>query len=343
MADPRFYDNRGPFTLGAVCEQGAIAVPQGANTAAQIFDVAGLREAGPPHLSFFDSPRAAAAYRTTQAGWCLTGAKAPDAPKTVTRIVCASPARAFAGVARLFYPENELDIRIQDKAIHPSAKIGQGVAIGPGAVIGPGAELGDGSRIGANAVIGRGVAVGRGCEIGPNAYVAFAHIGDGVVIQPGVVIGGSGFGFSAGADGYLKLPQLGRVIVQDKVEIGANSTIDRGALGATVIGEGTKIDNLIQIGHNTRMGRHCIVVSKSGISGSVIIGDRVILGAMAGVADHVTIGDGAQLAAMSGVTHDLEGGRAYGGFPARPIGEWRRERVTLARLLARENKRTKDE
>src|SRR5262249_11175970 len=156
-------------------------------------------------------------------------------------------------------------------------------------------------HIGAHAVIGRGVTIGRRAQIASHAVIAFSYLGDDIVVQAGVKLGGSGFGFASGADGHMKIPQLGRVIVQDHVEIGANSTIDRGALGDTVIGEGKKIDNLVQIGHNTKIGRHCILAGQVGVSGSVVLGDFVIVGGMAGIADHVTIGDRARLAGLAGV------------------------------------------
>ena len=263
------------------------------------------------------------------------------APAETVLIPCGSVGHAFAAVASLFYPEHELDIRTQDVAIHPSAQLGQGVTLAPGVVIGPHAEVGDKTRIGANAAVGRGVTIGRSCEIGPQVSISFAHLGDNVVVQPGVVIGGTGFGFASSPEGHVKIPQLGRVIVQDRVEIGANSTIDRGALSDTLIGEGTKIDNLVQIGHNTVFGRHCIVAGQAGISGSVVLGDFVIVGGMAGIADHVTVGDRARLAALSGVTRDLDGGRDYGGIPARFVRDWHREILSLARLA--KSKRTKDE
>jgi len=333
MADPRFYDNRGPFRLSQLCEMAGLSCPEGADTDARIYDVAGLAEAGPPHLSFYDGRRAKAEFLATKAGWCLVAKKAyEEAPKGAVLVSAGQVARAFAAIARRFYPEHELDVRAQEQAIHPTARLGDGVVLGPGVVVGPGAEIGEHAHIGAHAVIGRGVTIGRRAQIASHAVIAFAYLGDDVVVQAGAMIGGSGFGFASGPDGHMKIPQLGRVIVQDHVEIGANSTIDRGALGDTVIGEGTKIDNLVQIGHNTKVGRHCVVAGQAGISGSVVLGDFVIVGGMAGIADHVRIGDRARLAGLAGVAQDLEGGRDYGGIPARPIREWHRENALIAGL-----------
>ena len=273
MADPRFYDNRGPFRLAELCAHAGLACPQGADEGALIYDVAGLAQAGPPHLSFYDGRRGKSEFLATKAGWCLAGGRLREvAPEATVLISAGSVGRAFAAIAGRFYPEHELDIRPQEAAVHPSAQVGQGVVLAPGVVVGPNAEIGDGARIGAYSVIGRGVTVGRRAEIGSHAAIAFAHLGDDVLIQPGVKIGGSGFGYSSGADGHIKMPHLGRVIVQDRVEIGANSTMDRGALGDTVIGEGTKIDNLVQIGHNTMMGRHCVLAGQAGTSGQRGVG-----------------------------------------------------------------------
>ena len=342
MADPRFYDNRGPFTLAELCAGAKLPVPDGVDAKARIFDVAGLTHAGPPHLSFFDTARAKGDFLLTKAGWCLIG-KAETPPSSGTVLIqTPSVPHAFAAVARLFYPENELDIRAQATAIHPSAQVGENVILAPGVVVGPDAEIGNGTRIGPNSVIGRGVAIGRDCRIGANVGIAFAYLGDDVVIQGGAQLGGSGYGFASSAEGHVKIPQLGRVIVQDRVEIGANTAIDRGALADTIIGEGAKIDNLVQIGHNTIIGRHCIVVGQVGISGSVVVGDFAVLGGMVGIADHVTIGSRARVGGLSGVTRNLEGGRDYGGHPARPLKEWLRETATLAKL-AKGRKQTTDE
>ncbi len=344
MADPRFYDNRGPIALGEICAKAGAPLPGGASKKAVVHDVAGLLQAGPQHLSFFDGGRAKQDFAGTKAGWCLVSAKAPrmNAPATTVLLTCASVLHAYASVARLFYPEHGLDICAQDKAVHPTARLGEGVVLSPGVVIGPNAEIGERTRIGANAVIGRGVTIGRDAEIGANAWVAFAHLGDEVLILPGARIGAPGFGFASGPGGHHNVPQLGRVIIQDRVEIGANSTVDRGALGDTVIGEGSKIDNLVQIGHNCVLGRHCIMAGQAGLSGSVTLGDFVIVGGAVGIADHVTVGDRARFAGMSGVAYDLPGGIDYGGFPARPVKEWLREMALLAKL-AKDRKRKKDD
>ena len=338
MADPRFFDNRGPFRLAELCAKAGVECPDGTRDA-RVFDVAGLEQAGSMHLSFFEGARAREAFQNTKAGWCLvkgTPNVRPSAPSTVL-ISTPSVARAFAAIASAFYPEHE-HLLVQDDAVHPTARIAEGVRLGHGVVVGAGADIGEKTRVGAGSVIGRGVTVGRGCVIGARVSIQYAHIGDEVVVQAGAVIGGSGFGFASLADGHEKIPQLGRVIIQDRVEIGANSAIDRGALADTLIGEGTKIDNLVQIGHNTRVGRHCVMAGQVGISGSVTLGDFVLLGGKVGVADHVTIGDRVRVAALAGVAADLEAGADYGGIPARPLMQWKREGIALAKL-ARTRKR----
>lgn len=335
MADPRFYDNRGPFTLADVCVHSSVPLPDGADGTAQIFDLATLEGAGAQHLAFCAGNAARDALARTKAGFCFIGKDAQPAiaPPGTIGLPCSSAQHAFAGALNLFYPDNMLVAWSQQAHIDPSANIGDGAVLAPGVVIGPNVEIGDRTRIGPNAVIGRGVAIGRDCEIGSNVTIASSYIGDKVAILPGAQIGQPGFGFASSAAGHVKIPQIGRVIVQDKVEIGACCTIDRGAIGDTVIGEGTKIDNLVQIGHNTHLGRHCMIVSQVGISGSCQIGDFVVMGGQAGVADHAVIGDGARLAARSGVfPGTLDGGQDYGGVPARPVKQWLRELAMLSKF-----------
>lgn len=344
MADPRFYDNRGPFTLADVCAQSKVELPSGADGTARIFDLATLEGAGAQQLAFCGSKAAAGALAQTRAGFCFIDKNAGSVkvPSGTVGLPCNSAQHAFAAALNLFYPENMLALWSQKVAIDPTARIGSGATLAPGVVVGPNVEIGERTRVGPNAAIGRGVSIGRDCEIGSNVTITNSYIGDGVVIFPGAQIGQPGFGFASSAKGHIKIPQIGRVIVQDKVEIGACCAIDRGAIGDTVIGEATKIDNLVQIGHNTHIGRNCIIVSQVGISGSCEIGDFVVMGGQAGVADHAIIGDGTRLAARTGVMPGvLPPGRDYGGTPARPVKDWLRESIVLARL-AKAKKRDTD-
>ena len=328
MADPRFYENRGPFALAEICEKAGAAAP--ASGATRIFDLASLDGAGPQHLSFFTGAgRTGETFARSAAGFCFVPASGtrPKSPATMTVLEVESVNHAFAKVARLFYPGALLGFWRQDQAIDPGARLGEALVLGPGVVIGAGAEIGDRTRIGAGSVIAPGVTIGRDCEIGANVTISHAHIGDRVMVLPGARIGQPGFGFASARDGHCKIPQLGRVIIQDDSEIGAGTTIDRGALGDTVIGEGAKLDNLVQIGHNVHIGRHCVLVAQVGVGGSSEIEDFAVLGGQAGIADHFHIGAGARLAARSAMVsgQSIEGGQDYGGVPAKPVREWLRE------------------
>jgi UDP-3-O-[3-hydroxymyristoyl] glucosamine N-acyltransferase len=340
MADPRFFENLGPFSLAQICEKSGITLPAGVDGARAFFDLADLAGAGAQHVTFFSGAAALRDIFTGScAGLCLvpqpSSAKPrPEAPPGMIVLETPSVGRAFAAIAALFYPLYSQARWQQKLAVSPEARIGKDVELAPGVVIGPGAEIGDHTRLGPGTVIGPGVAIGRACEIGANVTISHAYIGDRVTILPGAQIGQPGFGFTTNGEDYLKVPQLGRVIVQDGVEIGAATTIDRGALGDTVIGEGSKLDNLVMIAHNCQIGRHCVIAGQTGLAGSVVLEDGVVLAGQVGLGDHSRVGAKARMGARSGTGSAifLEGGQDYGGAPAKPVREWAREIHALARL-----------
>ena len=223
--------------------------------------------------------------------------------------------------------------------MHPTARVENGVTIDHGAVIGPRAEIGSRTLIGPGTAIGADVRIGRDCSVGANVNIVHTIIGDRVTVHSGCSLGQDGFGYVMGAQGHRKIPQLGRVIIQDDVDIGACTCIDRGGFRDTVIGEGTKIDNQVQIAHNVAIGRHCVLVAQVGIAGSVTIEDFVVLAAKVGVKDHVTIGEGSQIAATSNVGGNVPPGSRWGGTPAKPMRQWGREVSLLARLAEEAERR----
>jgi len=334
MADPRFFAVEGPFTLEQVAEIAGAQVAGDASSTGPFRDVAPLDAAGPEHVSFLDNRRYADQFSESRAGACLVHPDLADrAPDGMALLLSDEPYSGYARVAQAFYPAPALEPGADPAArIDPSARIGEGCRIEAGAVIGARAEIGERCRIGANAVIGDAVVLGDDCSVGPGATLVCCLVGSRVVIHAGARIGQDGFGFALRADGHLKVPQLGRVIIDDDVEIGANSTIDRGAGPDTVIGAGSKIDNLVQIGHNVRIGRGCIVVAQVGISGSTTIGDFVMMGGQAGLSGHLTVGDGARVGAQSGVTRDIEPGETVMGYPALRAKQFWRQIAALGRL-----------
>lgn len=312
--------------------------------------IAPLSEAQDGDLSFLDNPKYIADATATRASACLVSPRlAGRIPAHVAVLESAEPYRAFATIGARLYPQA---VRLQgpygeaviDAAalVHPTARLEAGVVVEPGAVIGARAEIGSGTVISANAVIGHDVRFGRDGYVGPNASIMHALIGNRVIVHAGVRIGQDGFGFAMGPRGHLKVPQIGRVVIQDDVEIGANTTIDRGATRDTIIGEGTKIDNQVQIGHNVVIGRHCVLVGHVGISGSVTLEDFVVMGGKAATVGHIRIGMGAQIAGSSNVKDDVPPGARWGGTPAKPVKAWFREMTALKRLGEREGRGDKD-
>ncbi|MFN4281972.1 MAG: UDP-3-O-(3-hydroxymyristoyl)glucosamine N-acyltransferase [Alphaproteobacteria bacterium] len=334
MADPRFFAAAGPFTLGRLAEIAGASLAPGVDEARQIRDVAPLDIAGPDHVSFLDNRRYIDAFAASGAGACVVAkAHADRAPAGMALLLSETPYLAFAKIARAFHPAPPLAPGIAATAtVDPTAKLGEGCRVDPGAMIGPAAQIGARCHIGANAVIGGGVVIGDDCVVGPGASVSYSLIGARTYIYAGARIGQDGFGFASGPTGHLRIPQLGRVIIGNDVEIGANSAIDRGAGPDTVIGDGCMIDNLVQIGHNVQMGRGCVIVSQVGISGSTKLGDYVVIGGQAGLAGHLNIGSGVRIAAKSGVHSNIPAGIEVGGSPAVPVREWRRQMAKLARM-----------
>jgi UDP-3-O-[3-hydroxymyristoyl] glucosamine N-acyltransferase len=343
MTEPLFFERPTGLTAQEIVALTGAVARSGVRSDRRISGIAPLDRASPSDLAFLQNPRYAGQFATTRAGICLTTARfAAQAPAQVAILVTPAPYRAFVAVAQKLYPgamrpSSLFEARgISPSALlHPSARLENGVVIDSAAVIGPRAEIGAGTVIAPGAVIGPDVRIGRDCTIGAGATIVHALIGDGVIIHAGARIGQDGFGYLPGVTGHGKVPQVRRVILQDNVEIGANSTIDRGFIRDTVIGEGTKIDNLVQIAHNCEIGRHCVMAAHTGISGSVTVGDYVMMGGRVGIADNMTVGAGAILAAASGVMSNVPPGARWGGYPAGPWREWLRAMGAMRRLARR--------
>ncbi len=324
MADRRFFDNAGPFALGDMAEIAEAELPAGTDPARRFSDVAPLDTAGPDDVSFLDNRRYLGQFSESKAGACIVSPEfAERAPAGMLLLLTGRPYRGYAKVAQAFYPVPPPRPGVHPSAVvDASATVGEGSELAAGVVVGARAEIGRGWRIEANSVIGEAVTIGDGTVVGPNASLAYCEVGRACQIHAGARIGTRGFGFSMDPEGFVDVPQLGRVIVGDGVEIGANTTIDRGAGPDTVIGAGAKIDNLVQIGHNVRIGRGCVLVAQSGVAGSTVLQDFVAVAAQAGISGHLKVGAGAQIGAKSGVMRDIPSGMTVLGSPARPVREF---------------------
>ncbi|MGX1306316.1 UDP-3-O-[3-hydroxymyristoyl] glucosamine N-acyltransferase [Amorphus suaedae] len=336
MTEPVFFPVPTPLPLADVAALTGAVMADDA-PARHIAGVAPLDLAGPDDISFIDAKKYRSALEATRAGavFCRE-ADLPHVPAGAVALVVAAPYRCFAEVGGRLFPEAVAAAPLTRAGVSPgahldpNARLEDGVTVEPGAVIGPDVEIGSGTVIGPNAVIGRSCRIGRNCRIGAGVTIQHGLIGNRVILHPGVRLGQDGFGYSMGPK-HVKIPQLGRVIVQDDVEIGANTTVDRGSLRDTTIGEGTKIDNLVQIGHNVMIGRHCVIVGQVGISGSAELGDYVVLGGKASVGEHIKLGMGAQIGGTSAVNNDVPAGERWIGSPARPVRDWMRShRAVLA-------------
>jgi UDP-3-O-[3-hydroxymyristoyl] glucosamine N-acyltransferase len=331
LGDARFFRRSGPYSLAIIASAaGGVAD----DLALLLEGVAPLQTARSNEVSFLENRRYASVLNQTSAGAVIVHPDmAARVPAGTVAIQTTEPYAAWARVAALFHPVPPLS-----PGIHPSAIVAEGARVDPSAEVGPlsvietGAEIGPGCRIGPCAVIGIGVIVGRDCRIGAHASLSHALLGARVYVYPGARIGQEGFGFASTKEGFLSVPQLGRVILEDDVEVGANSTIDRGSSRDTVIGAGSRLDNLVQIGHNVILGRCCVIVAQVGISGSTVLEDFVRVGGQAAMAGHLRIGQGAQIGAQAGIISDVDSGAKVLGSPAQSRQDFFRQIATLKKM-----------
>ena len=326
MSDPRFFESLPALSVAGLAERIGADVVRGGDR--RISAVAPLGTAGPGDVAFLGDRRFLNSLMSTAAGCVIVPASAVEAaPAGAAVLVSGEAQAAWARASLQFHRPISLT-----RSVDPAEVVEDDtVVLEPGVVLGAGARIGRGSRIGANTVIGPGVQIGRDCVIRSNVSIGFALIGDRVRLLSGARIGEAGFGAAASRTGPVDVPQLGRVILQDGVSVGANTCIDRGAYDDTVIGENTKIDNLVMIAHNCVIGRNCLMAANTGLSGSVTVGDGVMFGGKAGVGDHLRIGDGARIAAGAGVLQDVPAGETWSGYPAKPLRQFLREAVWLAK------------
>lgn len=339
MADPRFFRRAGPFTLERVATLSGARLARPEEGGRIVIDVAPLETAGPDQLTFLDNAKYAEAFAKSRAGAAFVAESwAARAPPGMALLIAREPYKSYALAAQAFYPaEAPRSGRSPAALIDPDATIGEDCEIAAFAVIEAGARIGPRCRIGPHAVIGAGVEIGADCRIATHVTLSHCLIGARVVLHPGVRIGQAGFGFAPDRRGPVKVPQLGRVLIEDDVDIGANTTIDRGSGHDTVIGAGSMIDNLVQIGHNVSLGRGCILAGQVGVSGSTKLGDYVMAGGQAGFAGHLQIGTGARIAAQAGMMRDVPAGATVCGAPAVPIAQFMKQVAVVERLAKKKD------
>lgn len=338
MIDKRFYRCISPLPIEKLAEisESEIHLPRSGDRSVldQVFENASsLEEAALGDLALFHNPKYRKLFEQSRAGVCFASSSAlPYAPPHMALLISPAPQRSFGLALSALYPSSEGDMVSMQTPLHATAVIGEGTVIEYGAVIKDRVRIGRNCRIGANSVIGSGVEIGDHTWIGSQVTLSHALVGSSVVIYPGARIGQAGFGFAMDGQGFVTVPQLGRVVIEDHVEIGANTTVDRGSLRDTIIGRGARLDNLVMIGHNVEVGPGSILVAQVGIAGSTRLGKHVIAGGQVGIAGHLTVGDGVRIAAQSGVMRSIESGQTVMGSPAFPMGDYLRQVAVLNKM-----------
>ena len=335
MVDLSFYINNGPMTLQKVAELTGAELCDQTKAQVMIQNIATVSHADSGDICFFYDKKVKEQGKLMKASACVTAEElAPFVPEATVKLISKDPKRAFLKLNMAMYDEKARGFGVSESAkIAKSAKLGKNCIIGENVVIEDNVVIGDNCLIEHGAVITNDCKIGNNCRIGVNAKVSFCEMGNDCYIYAGAQIGNDGFGFMMIDGKHQRIPQLGRVIIGDDVEIGANSCVDRGALDDTIISDGCRVDNLVQIAHNDIMGRGCVVVSQTGIAGSCTFGDYVVCGGQTGFADHLTIGSGAQIGAQSGVMQDIEAGAVVLGYPAQPIKDFMRQSIYLKKVI----------
>jgi UDP-3-O-[3-hydroxymyristoyl] glucosamine N-acyltransferase len=338
MPDSRFFLTHASIALGDALRLAGVAAPVAADASSRLTRAAGIDEQSlDGAVVYVDGADKFARLAGKRFGLCFAPDGAASRAVAGGPVAAAqSPRAAFAAIAAALHS-------LRPISAAPRARVAADARIHPTAIIGDDAEIGAGALIGPYAMIGPGVVIGTGSEVAERVSIWCAVIGADCRIGAGSAIGGPGFGFEPGKDGLTRVPQLGRVIFGRDVEVGQNCCIDRGAFADTIVGDGTKFDNLVQIAHNVRLGRNCVVAAQVGIAGSAKIGDRVQFGGQAGIADHVAIGDDARIAAKAGIMRNVPAGETWGGYPARPMMTWMRETAMTASAARKKKARRHDD
>ena len=343
MTTPSFYEKPEPKSLLELSRVGGCKIRQCDDRSKIFKSIATLTDATKSDISFFDNRSYFLQYTKSKAGACIVRPEDVDfAPKNMALLVTSSPYSAYALIIDAFYPNQRIKNGIHPSSVvHPRAKIGKDCYIAPCVIISERAKIGRSCFIESGAYVGSSVIIGNNCYIGANSTITYCVVGDHSIIHSGVRIGQDGFGFAVHKRKNIKVKQLGIVRISKHVEIGSNTAIDKGAISDTMIGERTKIDNLVQIAHNVHIGRDCFIAAQVGIAGSAKIGNCVVIGGQSGIAGHLSIGDGVQIAGKSGVTKNIKPNQVIAGFPAVSIQDWRKGISFVSKSVKKINNKRK--